>query len=149
MSWSNVDSPDPQRPRGKARPVAKGPGEEAQQPAPTHQADHRGSYSAAVSPFFRNCHRSWELILSSDDINKKQVDRLEQAVEARDNIERMIREKLVDLQREGRSLVAVLDSGYQYRLEKAKSLVSPVSEQRLAPGEGRPVKKVKTGASSS
>ncbi|KAJ4422775.1 hypothetical protein N0V82_002554 [Gnomoniopsis sp. IMI 355080] len=84
-----------------------------------------------------------------DDNHKQQVDQLEQAIEARATIERMIQERLIDLQREGRSLVAVLDSGYEYRLQKAKALVTPVSEQKLAQGEGRPVKKVKTVTSCS
>lgn len=77
------------------------------------------------------------------------MDRLVQAVETRDSIDRMIKEKLVDLQREGRSLVAILDSGYGYRMEKAKSLVMPASEKKSAQGKGRQVKKVKMGTSSS
>lgn len=36
---SDVDSPDPQGPRGKTCPTAEGPREEAHQPVPTHQAD--------------------------------------------------------------------------------------------------------------
>ncbi|KAJ4397079.1 hypothetical protein N0V93_001303 [Gnomoniopsis smithogilvyi] len=83
------------------------------------------------------------------DINKQQVDRLAQALEARDSIDRMIQEKLVNLQREANFLVALLDSGYEYRIQKARSLVTPVSEQELDQGEGRPVKKVKIGTSSS
>lgn len=102
-----------------------------------------------ISLFFFNFQWLCGLTLPSGDLNKQQVDRLERAIEARDNIERMIQEKLVDLQREGRSLVAVLDSGYEYRLQKAKSLVAPVLEQELAQGEWRPVKKVKTSTSSS
>lgn len=90
-----------------------------------------------------------ELILSSGEINKEKVHRLERAIEARDSIERMIQEKLVELKREGMSLVAILDSGYEYRLQKAKSLVTPISEQKLAQGEGRPVKKVRIATSSS
>lgn len=61
----------------------------------------------------------------------------------------MIQEKLVELKREGMSLAAILDSGYEYRLQKAKSLVTPVSDQKLAQGEGRPVKKVRIATSSS
>lgn len=89
------------------------------------------------------------ITLSSDDIHKQQVDRLEQAVEARDSIARMIQERLTNLQREGRNLVAILDRGYEYRLQKAESLITPVSEQKLAQGQDRPMKKVKTGPSSS
>lgn len=40
---------DSQRPRGKARPIAEGLRDQSGQPSPTHEADGRGSYPAAVS----------------------------------------------------------------------------------------------------
>lgn len=61
----------------------------------------------------------------------------------------MIEEKLVGFQREIGSLVAVLDRGYEYRLNKAKSLVTPVSQQEPTQSEARPVKRAKIGSPSS
>lgn len=61
----------------------------------------------------------------------------------------MIQDKLAEFKREGMSLAAVLDSGYEYRLQKAKSLATPVSEQKLAQSEGRPAKRVKITTSFS
>lgn len=87
--------------------------------------------------------------MSSTEISVQQLERLVQAVASRDEIDQMIEEKLVEVQREGRNLAAVLDSGYEYRLEKAKSLVTPVLAQEPTQDEGRPMKKVKIGISSS
>lgn len=68
---------------------------------------------------------------SSNDATKAKLDRLREALAARDGIEQQIKEHLRELQLETKRLVAVLDRGYQYRLEKAsKSLVTPESEQK-------------------
>lgn len=69
------------------------------------------------------------LVGCSGAINSQKVNRLEQAIEARDTIDQLIREKLVELQRGGKSLAAVLEKGYEYRLEKARSFPTPVSGQ--------------------
>lgn len=84
------------------------------------------------------------------------VDRLQEAVATRDSIEQAIREKLGEIQAEFKSVAAVLDSGYGYRVDKAnKSLVSksllvtPDSEQKTGQEQSSQVKKAKISASSS
>lgn len=69
------------------------------------------------------------LVGRSGAINKQQANRLEQAIEARENIDQLIREKLAELQKKGKTLAAVLEKGYEYRLEKARSLSTQASEQ--------------------
>lgn len=85
----------------------------------------------------------------SGAIGKQQVDRLVRAVEARDAIDRNIREKLAELQDEGANLAALLGRAYEHRAQKTRLVMKRDAEQLLLlPTEGevddaRPAKKVK------
>lgn len=82
----------------------------------------------------------------SGAISKQQVDRLVQAVEARDVIDRRIREKLAELQNEGANLAALLDRAYEHRIQKTQVVMMRDAEKLQAedPDEAaRPAKKVK------
>lgn len=59
--------------------------------------------------------------MSSTEINQQQLDQLKTAVEKRNNIEQLIRDKLAEVQQDGQNLAAMLDLAYEYRLGKAKS----------------------------
>lgn len=50
-------------------------------------------------------------------------------METRDNIEKLIREKLMELRKAGIRLAEELDAGYGHRLDKARSISNPVSGQ--------------------
>lgn len=84
-------------------------------------------------------------------VNARQVDRLIQAVEARDRIEQLIREKLTELQEAGKNLAELLDVGYGHRLDKARSLPTPTLEKKHPQGQNldRQAKRVKLYTSSS
>ncbi|CAN8099193.1 unnamed protein product [Discula destructiva] len=90
-----------------------------------------------------------------DAVRKAKVDRLQQAVAARGRIEQLIKEKLRELQVEFQRISAVLESCYEYRLDKASkslanvSLNSTESKQDVAHEQARHVVKVKLGSSSS
>lgn len=69
-----------------------------------------------------------------------------QAVEARDSVDQLVREKLAELQKAGIRLAEELGAGYAHRLNKARSLPTPVSEQKKRNQDqdpGRQIKKVK------
>lgn len=84
--------------------------------------------------------------MSSAEINQQQLDQLKTAVEKRNNIEQLIRDKLAEVQRDGLNLAAMLDLAYEYRLDKAKSRAFAELEhaqlekaplQLASPGEGQ------------
>lgn len=87
----------------------------------------------------------------SAGVNTRQVDRLIQAVEARDRIDQLIREKLTELQEAGKNLAELLDVGYGHRLDKARSLPTPASEKKHPQGQDfdRQAKRVQLSSSSS
>lgn len=86
------------------------------------------------------------LVERSGDINKQQVERLKQAVLTRDNIHRLICEKLAEMQSKAEILSAQLDKGYQHRLNKAQALLK---EQPQGQGAARQAKRVKIDTSST
>lgn len=72
-------------------------------------------------------------------------------MQARDAIDQRIKEKLAELQDEGRNLATLLESTYEYRLKKARVTLSgmeQVQTQGQAQAQALPAKKVKIDTSS-
>lgn len=86
------------------------------------------------------------MLVCSVTINKQQVDRLIEALEARDAIERSVQDKVAELQNEGADLAALLDRAYEHRIQKTQVVVKKDAEQLQSEGSdeaARPSKKVK------
>lgn len=82
----------------------------------------------------------------SGAISKQKLDRLIQAIEARDVIDRRIREKLAELKNEATHLVDLLDQTYEHRIQKTQRVMLSDAEELQAEdpdGAARPTKKVR------